>query len=151
MARPKVNSRRKGITAEQDSVRYFVTHGLNAYRVVATGVRNGDTVVLDRGDVAFPGFAVQVKNTARPLSGKRLADVWRETCAQASAAGGEPMLIEKRVGTANVGQWWLYLDNATYIRLVTGQWSWVAQHHLVRVEVGDVVNDIVLMSREYSS
>lgn len=153
MTGKKINSRRKGITAEQAVARYFVAHGLpDAHRAVAAGWRNGSTQRGDQGDVAgVPGFAVQVKNVAKPLVGQRLADVWRETCEQAVRAGGEPLLVEKRPGTANVGQWWLYIGSTLYIRLVTGQWQWTTGVHLVRVELDSVIEDLVLMSRELAS
>lgn len=151
--KPKINSRRKGINAEQVVARYLVARGLpDARRSVATGWRNDSTEHADRGDIdGVAGFTIQVKNTAKPLTGQRLADVWRETLSQALPSLSVPLLLEKRAGSADVGRWWLYLDSPTYVRLVTGEWRWTKDMHLVRVELRDVVDDIVLMSRELSS
>jgi hypothetical protein len=149
-----VNSRDKGAKGERDAAGYFRAFGppwQDARRLVAAGWSNGSTSSPDRGDLTgLPGLCVQVKNMARRLEGKLLADVWAQTCAQARAAGDNPMplILEKRTGCADVCRWWLWLNTDSYVRLVTGRWGWVAHPHLVRVELGDLVDDLRLYSLE---
>lgn len=141
-----VNNRAKGIRAEQAVARYFVEHGvLDSRRIVATGWRNGATSAPDQGDVAVPGLGVQVKSLATPLTGKALDDVWAETCAQAAAGGDRrPILIEKRNRCADVGRWWLWLSSRFYVELVSYEVRWVPSDHLVRVELGSVIGDLMI-------
>jgi hypothetical protein len=145
-----VNSRAKGIRAEQAVARYFQAAGcIEARRLVAAGWRNGATSAPDLGDVAVDGLAVQVKNLAKPLVGKALSDVWADTMAQAAAGRDDrrPILIEKRTGTADVGRWWLWLASEFYLELLTGRTQLVLHDHLVRVELGSVIGDIRIWIR----
>jgi len=152
-----VDSRGKGIKGERDSAAYFRAFGhpwQDARRLVSTGWSNGSTSSPDRGDLTgLPGLCVQVKNMARRLEGKLMADVWHATKQQASidGLGRMPLILEKRAGSADVGRWWLHLASYDHVRLVTGRVMWVPSSHLVRVELGDVVNDLRLYSLERSS
>lgn len=150
-----INSRAKGIKGEQDLSRYLRSFGdpwLNARRLVSAGWSNGSTSQPDRGDLTgTPGLCVQSKNLARPLTGKLLADTWHEVRAQAVAVGVPdlvPLIVEKRTGAADPGRWWCWMSAADYIAVVAGRRMWVAAPHLVRVELGDVVNDLRIYSSE---
>lgn len=141
MAGRRVDSRRKGITAEQHAARWFAEHvHRDAYRVVRTGWSSNGRAAQDPGDLALPGLCVQVKNLARPLVGKLLLDTWEATVTQ--AGDRQPMILEKRVGTADVGHWWLHLWSAFYVELVTYMPRYVASGHLVRVLAGDLASDL---------
>ena len=142
-----VNSRRKGLSAEQAAARYFVAAGCpDARRSVAAGWRNGATSSPDRGDIdGVPGIGIQVKNLAKPLVGKALADVWVETCAQ--AGGRRPLLLEKRAGAADVGRWYAWLSSGFYLELLTGRRQLVMYDHLVRVELGSIIGDLRIWIR----
>lgn len=152
----RINSRAKGLTAERAVARYFVEHGRpDAKRSVATGWSNGTTESSDVGDIiGVPGFAVQVKSLARRLEGKLLADTWREATAQAGALSTltrivcTPLIIEKRSGSADVGRWWLHTSSGIYARILLGRPALVLNLHLVRVELGDVIGDLVAWSKE---
>ena len=153
----RINGAVKGKTAERDVANYLKAHGIEtARRSVSTGTIH----TPDRGDIdGVPGFAIQVKNLARRLEGKLLADVWREACQQAvamaqqSRASGieavSPVIVEKRAGSSDVGRWWIHMSDRVYVRMITGRWQWVGPSlHLVRVEVGDVIGDWVSWVRE---
>lgn len=140
-----VNSRAKGIGAEQAVARYFrdTAHCPDARRSVAAGWSNRSTSSQDRGDIeGVPGLCVQVKNLARPLVDKALTDVWAETCAQAVPGGRRPLIVEKRAGTTNVGFWWTHLDARFYLELVTGRAQLVLYNHLIRVALGDLMPNL---------
>lgn len=150
-----VNSRTKGRSAEQAVARYFRDHiSPESRRVVAAGWSNGRTSGADLGDVHAPGLCIQVKSLARPLAGKLLADTWRETQAQTAALAAHTgrtansLIVEKRPGSADVGRWWVHLSSRVYVALVTGAPRFVASDHLVRVELGDITQDLRLWCRE---
>lgn len=150
----RINGAVKGKTAERDVANYLKAHGIEtARRSVSTGTIH----TPDRGDIdGVPGFAIQVKNMARRLEGKLLADVWQDVTRQAVAMAEQtrtvsacPVIIEKRASTADVGCWWLHMSGPVYTRMMTGRWWWFGpRHHLVRVEVGDVIGDWVAWVRE---
>lgn len=157
MTGTRINSRAKGLSAERAVANYFVAHGRpDAKRSVATGWSNGSTESGDVGDIiGVPGFAIQVKNLARRLEGKLLADTWRETIAQSvsltklTGVPSRPVIVEKRAGSADPGRWWLYLYDQDYVRMLVGRSMWTGVHrHLVRVELGDVIVALVGWSKE---
>lgn len=154
-ARRRVNSRDIGAKGELSVAKYFREQGgplcWAARRRVATGWRNEHTEFADHGDIAgVPGLCLQVKALARPLIGKLLTDTWVATVAQSAALSLElgspvrPMIIEKRRGTADVGQWWAHLAAPFYVELVTGHAQLVLRDHLVRVELGALMPDVRL-------
>lgn len=151
-----VNGRTKGLTAERAVANYFKAQGWpDAKRSVATGWSNSSTESGDVGDIlGVPGFAVQVKNLKSGLTGKALDDVYQEALAQAvsltrlTGRDSAAIIIEKRAGTADVGRWWAHLSNRTYLRMLTGRWQFTAGHHLVRVQLCDVIGDLRLWSAE---
>lgn len=151
-----VNGRTKGLTAERAVANYLKAQGWpDAKRSVATGWSNGSTESGDIGDIlGVPGFAVQVKNLKGGLTGKALDDVYQEALAQAvslariTGRDSAAIIIEKRAGTADVGRWWAHLSNRVYLRALTGRWQFTTRHHLVRVQLGDVIGDLRLWSAE---
>jgi len=141
-----VNSRAKGIGAEQSVARYFrdVAGCPDARRSVAAGWRNGSTSSPDRGDIdGVPGLCVQVKNLARPLIGKLLADTWAETLDQAAQGDRRPMIIEK-TRSSDVGCWWAHIDARFYVELVTGRPQLILHNHLMRTLLGDLMPSLRL-------
>jgi hypothetical protein len=141
-----VNSRAKGIGAEQAVARYFrdVASCPDARRSVAAGWRNGSTSSPDRGDIdGVPGLCVQVKNLARPLAGKLLSDTWFETLEQAAASARRPMIIEK-CRSSDVGYWWAHVDARFYVELVTGCPQLILHNHLMRAQLGDLMPSLRL-------
>jgi hypothetical protein len=147
-----VNSRAKGIGAEQAVARYFrdVAGCPDARRSVAAGWRNGSTSSPDRGDIdGVPGLCVQVKNLARPLSGKLLDAVWDETRRQALVTQSVGIVVEKRIGTTDVGRWWMHTSSVFYVEIVTGRPRFVPNFHLVRVELGAVIGDLMMWVRQH--
>lgn len=137
-----INGRRKGLTAEQHVATWFREHvHPDSRRVVATGWSSRSGAQQDPGDVHAPGLCVQVKALAKPLSGKLLADVWDATTRQAASVDRRPLLLEKRAGTADVGQWWLWLGSHFYIELVAGRPMWVGPH-LIRVQLGALTAEL---------
>ncbi len=147
-----VDSRAKGATAEQRLASFLRDQGepwQDARRAVSAGWSNGGTAQPDRGDLTgVPGLCFQVKNTQRAMVDKFLIDTWRATQAQAVAAGHlVPLLVEKRAGAADPARWWLWMSAADYVAVVVGRRCFVAAPHLVRVELGDVVDDLRIFSR----
>lgn len=146
-----VNSRAKGLTAERTAANYFrrFPEWPNARRSVAAGWSTTTTEHQDEGDlIGVNPLCVQVKNLARPLAGKLLADVWLETCAQALTDNREPVILEKRSGHADPASWWLHLAGRFYVELVTGRRQFMTSNHLVRVELGHVVDDLRILARK---
>lgn len=151
----KINSRRKGMTAEQDLARFLRGLGgpwADATRAVATGWRNGTTSHQDQGDIAgTPGLCWQVKNLASPLTGKALDDVWAQTRTQAGV-GRLPLLVERRTGAADPRRWWLWVSSVDYIAVVLGRPVFVPTGvHLVRVELGDVLDALWRHSERHTT
>lgn len=146
-----INGRAKGAAAEQQLAKYLRALGppwSDARRSVSAGWSNGSTSQPDRGDLTgTPGLCFQVKNTQRPLVDKYLADTWRAVRAQAQAAGElMPLIVEKRSGAADPGRWWLWIAANDYVLVVVGRPCFIVAPHLVRVELGDVVNDLKIFS-----
>lgn len=146
-----VNSRAKGVKAEQDLGRYLRSFGApwqDARRYVAAGWSNGSSESADRGDMAgVPGFCIQVKDTQRALVGKFLHDTWRDVRDQAAAIATPdgvvvPIIVEKRTGSAEPARWWLHMSATDYMALLLGRPVFLPAPHLVRVELGDVIADL---------
>lgn len=147
------SSRAIGVKGERDVAVYFrqFPEWPNARRRVAAGWRNAHTQHQDQGDLAdVEPFCVQVKRLSRPLVGKLLTDTWHETCAQAVAGNRHPIIVERRVGHADVGRWWTHLSSRFYVMLLTGREQLVLSEHLVRVELGDLIHDLRQWARDHS-
>ena len=104
-------SRRKGNRAEVAVVNYLKAHGydVETSRNARGGTQKGADVLGD-----FPA-AVEVKNQAR----MDLAGWWAQAVEQAN--GGNAVVVHKRVGKADPGEWWVPMDLATLVRLLGGK------------------------------
>jgi hypothetical protein len=101
-------SRRKGNRAEVAVVNYLKAHGwdVETSRNSRGGTQKGADILGD-----FP-LAVEVKNQTRV----DLAGWWRQ--AQEQAGDGLGVVVHKRVGTQEAGEWWVTMDLATLVRLL---------------------------------
>lgn len=145
-----VNSRSKGIRGEQDLARYLRAQGHpfeDAQRRVHAGWSNAHTDSQDRGDLQdTPGLCFQVKNQERPLIGAQLESVWRDVRDQARP-GELPIIVEKRTGQSDPARWYAWLSASDYIAVVVGQRCFVSAPHLVRVELGDIIDALRLHAK----
>lgn len=105
--------KKKGTAHETAIVSYAVEHGFpNAHRNALTG--NKDT-----GDVNLRGrypVALEAKN----LKTMTLTKSMREAKAEAAHLGDNalPVVIQKKVGTANVGEYFAVLEFADFLYLL---------------------------------
>jgi hypothetical protein len=117
-ARGRAN-RRKGHDTERQLARWFRTQGWpGAERAVRTGFTAADRAVADPGDITgMPGLVVQAKYVAREQ-----IDSWMaETEQQRAAAGADyGLLVVRRTGRADPGQWWVWLPLRGLTRIATG-------------------------------
>jgi hypothetical protein len=101
-------SRRKGNRAEVAVVNFLKAHGwdVETSRNARGGTQKGADVLGD-----FP-LAVEVKNQARV----DLPGWWRQ--AQEQAGDGLAVVVHKRVGSSDPGEWWATMDLVTLVDLV---------------------------------
>ena len=102
------SSRRKGNKAEVDVVNYLKAHGydVETSRNARGGTQKGADILGD-----FPA-AVEVKNQTRT----DLAGWWAQAVEQ--AGDGDAVVVHKRVGKADPGEWWVTMDLQTLVRLL---------------------------------
>jgi hypothetical protein len=103
----------RGKTTERMVVRWARDHGYpHAERVRRTGYTVHGRTDADEGDIDLaPGVVIQVK-ALRPASrAERAIGRWMaETEAQRHAGGADlGILVVRRDGTADVGEWWAWL------------------------------------------
>jgi len=106
-------SKRRGTAAETAVVRYLMEHGYpNAERRALRGR-------ADCGDVAgVPGVAIEVKDEARV----DLAGWTDEARREATNAGaGLGVVIRRRRGRPDVGEWYAVLTVADLLRLLESE------------------------------
>jgi hypothetical protein len=116
------SNRARGHKAERDLARYLRGHGWpDAERLVSAAIRTRDRTRDDCGDIAgTPGVVWQVKHHTRDLVGAALVDALHATTAQTVAGGADyGVLVQRRDGKADPGQWWahLSLDDLTTLAL----------------------------------
>ena len=101
-------SRRKGNRAEVAVVNYLKARGwdVETSRNSRGGTQKGADILGD-----FP-LAVEVKNQTRV----DLPAWWRQ--AEEQAGGGFAVVVHKRVGTSEPGEWWATMDFETLVDLV---------------------------------
>jgi hypothetical protein len=101
-------SRRKGNRAEVAVVNYLKAAGydVETSRNARGGTQKGVDVLGD-----FP-LAVEVKNQAR----MDLAGWWAQAVEQAE--DGKAVIVHKRVGKSDPGEWWVTMDLQTLVRLL---------------------------------
>lgn len=101
-------NRRKGHDAERAVSRYLRTAGFpHAERAIRTAYTAAGRAIPDPGDITgTPGLAWQVKDHARESITQWLA----ETDVQRAAAGADfGILVQRRRGHADPGQWWAWI------------------------------------------
>ena len=106
----------RGTRAETAVVRYLTGQGIPAHRVALAGA-------ADHGDIWVAGgrMVIEVKSRQSLPSHTQVRD-WRwEASEEASRvpACDISVLIVKRPGSAEVGQWWAWLDHA--------EWVWISR------------------------
>lgn len=142
--RKRVNGQAKGKAGEQAVVNYLKPVFPDARRTVRTGFRNAKTSAADEGDIdGTPGVCFQVKVLADELtSGKVLQGIYAETLEQ--AAGRMPLILNKRVGRGEVGQWWVWLTVGDLVFLKSGMPNYMINggQTLVRVPLFNIIHDI---------
>lgn len=155
MTAARINSRDKGAKGERDVAAYFREHGGPLCWAARRRVSTGTVTHADQGDIAgVPYLCLQVKALARPLTGKLLDSTWWATQKQATALmmetnrPAQPIIIEKRTGSADVGQWTAHLSTQFYVELVTGRQQLILRGYLVRTELGNLMPDIRLWLAE---
>lgn len=128
-----------GKEQERRIVRWCRDHGFpKADRVVRTGAGRDYAHRPDEGDVWLaPGVIAQSKRMSPVGRAERAVPQWmRETEAQGLAAHADvALLIVRREGTTDVGEWWAFLHLGTLIDLVDGRGIWGSES--VRMTVAD--------------
>lgn len=117
----------RGKRAERDLVAWLRAHGWpGAERTVRTGHRVRGRVSADRGDIdGTPALVWQVKDILE-RDHCRIPQWLAETEAQRVAAGADyGLLVIKRRGHADPGDWWLWLPLGD---LMHEALSWATHH-----------------------
>lgn len=103
----------RGKVTERATVRWLRDHGFpGAERTVRTGYRTATRTLADAADLDLcPGLIAQVKSLRPATRAERAVDGWLvETEQQRQAAHAlHALLIVRREGTADVGEWWAWL------------------------------------------
>lgn len=111
----------RGKVTERMTVAWLRPNGFPlAERVVRTGYRAGSRTSADGGDIAVClGVIAQVKALQPVSRAERAVAEWMtQTEAQRVASGANVgLLIVRRPGTADVGEWWAYLSTRTVVSL----------------------------------
>lgn len=107
------SSRYVGRETEQRVSRHLRQHWPDCTRQIRTGWRNAASSSDDPGDLAGLPFACQVKGHKRgskQFTLKQVHKIWTQAVRQAAAVGMPfPVVIEKVMGTADVGAWFAWL------------------------------------------
>lgn len=136
-------NRRKGADAERSVAKWLRANGFpGAERAIRAAYVGSDRVIPDPGDLTgTPGIVWQVKDCAVEHISTWLDDTDRQR-RQAAADFG--LLVLRRRGVGDVGQWWcwLYLDVLFQLGGTATTWvgagRWIADEP-VRLELGAVV------------
>jgi len=115
-------SRNKGAVAERDLVRWLRTNGFpHAERAVRTGYRTTDRTSADPGDVTgTPGIVWSVKDCAAERITEWLDELVNMAAHDTSFEEPVQLLVTKRRGHANPGEWWCWLQLLDIGQLLTG-------------------------------
>ncbi len=134
-----------GKETEQLVARYLRSRGLTGVeRAVRTGFRTADgRSVADAGDLTgWPGVCVQVKSLRPATAAERQTRTWLAETEQQRAASGASvgLLVVRRWGTLDVGEWWSFLFARDLFGMADGH-SAAALRQLapVRLELSDLV------------
>jgi len=118
--RGKAN-RTRGHQAERDVCKYLRANGWpHAERAVRAGFAVSSRSVADPGDITgTPGLTWSVKDCAREY-----IDTWMDElddmCDHATTVSTLGLLVVKRRGRADPGQWWCWLADTTLTTLADG-------------------------------
>jgi hypothetical protein len=118
------SNRYSGRETEQRVARHLRQFWPESKRLVRTGFRNGHSESADEGDLHGIPFAVQIKGHQRGapqfVPGKALADLWSDANNQAMAHSLPfAVIIEKRLGCADVDDWFAWLPMRLNVALAT--------------------------------
>jgi hypothetical protein len=108
----------RGKETERMAARWFRANGYpGCERTVRTGYRTPARELADHADLDLcPGLIAQVKSLRPANRAERAVTGWmRETEVQRDVCGADVgLLVVRREGTADVGEWWawLWLDDA---------------------------------------
>lgn len=143
-ARGKAN-RTRGHKAERDLCKWLRPNGYpHAERAVRTGYRTPEHTSPDPGDITgTPGIIWSVKDC-----GVERLPVWLVELDTMTTAGDIGLLVIKRRGHANPGQWWCWLQLDQLITLIDGGQD-PGFRFPVRLELGNVV--LLLRAAGYGS
>jgi hypothetical protein len=145
---------RKGKAAEQAVARYLREHGWpDAARTVRTGWANERGSRADVGDIDGTSRLVwQVKTGASDMSGASVPRSLAETVNQAIAAGADyGLLVVRRSGKSDPGQWWVWLGARDFRDLLRGDVfpAGTLVDFPIRAQLGDLVG--LLKTAGYSA
>ena len=117
-------AREKGIRAELQLAKYLRTWWPGAERSVVTGFRAGDHVSADHGDIRnTPGIVWQCKYLGT-MSDRQIDTALEEAQNQAFAAHADyGILIQRRQGKADPGNWWAWMHVVDFVGLAT-MWNY---------------------------
>lgn len=109
----------RGKVTEQLAAKWFRGNGFpGAERTVRTGYRSPNRELADEGDLDLcPGVIVSVKSLRPVNRAERAVGGWlADAEAQRVAACAElVLLVVRREGTADVGEWWSWLSVVTVV------------------------------------
>jgi hypothetical protein len=142
--RKRINGDAKGKNAERAVVAYLKPIFPDARRTVRTGYRNAVTSADDEGDIdGTPGLCFQVKALGTELvSGKVLNALHADVRVQAGSR--LPLILNKRNGRSDVGQWWVWLPVGDLVMVKSGMPSYMVNGAgtLVRVPLFNIISDL---------
>jgi hypothetical protein len=146
--RKRINGDAKGKNAERAVVAYLKPWFPDARRTVRTGYRNAITSAADEGDIdGTPGLCFQVKALGTELvSGKVLNALHADVRVQ--AAGRLPLILNKRNGRSEVGQWWVWLTVGDLVMIKSGMPPFMVNGGLtlIRVPLFNIISDLRIYS-----
>ncbi len=134
-----------GKDTERRVAEYLRRRGLaGVERAVRTGFRTRERSVADTGDLTgWPGVCVQVKSLRPATAVERAVRGWlRETEDQRAASGASVgLLVVRRWGTTDVGEWWAFLDLASLVGMAEPMAPLARMaRRPVRLELSDLVD-----------
>ncbi len=133
-----------GKQTEQMVARYLRSRGLaGVERAVRTGFSTGERSVADAGDLTgWPGVCVQVKSLRPANAAERQTRTWLAETEQQRAASGASvgLLVVRRWGTTDVGEWWSFLQLRDLLALSDGTSTLHTTTEPVRLELAGLVD-----------
>jgi len=148
--RKPINGRDKGLNAERQLANWLVGRGWpDARRSVATGWRTKDREHQDQGDITgTPGLCFQLKNVADPPDETAELARWISETGEQAGPDRVPLLVVKRAGRADPGDWHLWIRASWLIELQVGMpHDLTAAGYWVRVQLDRVADRLLAYSR----